>query len=68
MFGSFMLGLIMGGAAVWFYGREIGGYVDDKTRAARGKAADTLQAAAEGLQSAKETIQGGIAGKERRAG
>lgn len=68
MIGSFIVGAIMGGAAVWLYGREIREYVEDRTRGARDKAADTLQAAAEGLQSAKEKVEGGLGGKERRAG
>jgi len=54
--GRFILGVIVGAAAVWFYGREIFEYVDEKTRMAREKAADTLQSAAETLQGAKETI------------
>ena len=40
-------------------------YLDDKTRSARTRAADTLQSASEGLQGAKETLEGGL-GKERR--
>lgn len=68
MIGSFIVGAIMGGAAVWLYGREIREYVEDRTRGARDKAADTLQAAAEGLQSAKDKVEGGLGGKERRAG
>ena len=65
----FILGAIIGGAAVWLYGDQMRtylNYLDDKTRQARSKAADTLQAAAEGLQSAKGTLEGGIG--SRRAG
>jgi len=58
--GRFILGVIIGAAAVWFYGRDIIEYVDDKTRLARTKAADTLHSAAETLQQgareARETI------------
>jgi hypothetical protein len=55
--GSFVLGAIMGGAAMWFYGREIRDYVGTATRDARTKAADTLHSAAEGLQAAKERAE-----------
>src|SRR5207245_7236507 len=54
--GRFLLGMIVGAAAVWFYGRDLIEYVDDKTRIARSKAADTLHSAAETLQGARETI------------
>src|SRR6058998_1871306 len=54
--GRFILGVIVGAAAVWFYGRDLIDYVDDKTRIARAKAADTLHSAAETLQGARETI------------
>jgi hypothetical protein len=64
--GSFLMGVIMGGAAVWFYGPQIRQFVDDKTQTARNRAVDTLQAASEGLQTAKETLEGGLSGKERR--
>src|SRR5207245_4326222 len=36
--GRFILGVIVGAAAVWFYGRDFIEYVDDKTRIARTKA------------------------------
>ncbi len=71
MIGSFLFGAILGGAAVWFYGRELREFIDDRTRAARGRAADTLQAASQGLQAAKESLEGGLSGKEgkeRRTG
>ncbi|PYM95761.1 MAG: hypothetical protein DME08_15130 [Candidatus Rokuibacteriota bacterium] len=54
--GRFLLGMIVGAAAVWFYGRDLIDYVDDKTRIARSKAADTLHSAAETLQGPRETI------------
>jgi hypothetical protein len=63
-----ILGAIIGGAAVWLYGDQMRTYLtylDDKTREARSKAADTLQAAAEGLQSAKTTVEGGLSGGRR---
>ncbi len=68
MIGSFLFGVILGGAAVWLYGRELRDFIDDRTRTARSRAADTLQAASEGLQSAKDSIEGGLSGKERRTG
>ena len=40
---AFILGTIMGGAAVWLWGREIEGYVGEKTRGVRAHAADALQ-------------------------
>ena len=68
MLGTFLMGIIMGGAAVYFYGPQIREYLDEKTKAARARAADTLQAASEGLQSAKDTVEGGLSGQKRRAG
>jgi hypothetical protein len=54
--GRFILGVIVGAAAVWLYGRDIIDYVDDKTKIARTKAADTLHSAAETLQGNRETV------------
>ena len=68
MVGTFLMGIIMGGAAVYFYGPQIREFLDEKTKTARTRAADTLQAASEGLQSAKDTIEGGVSGQKRRAG
>lgn len=56
MFG-FIFGLIAGGAAVWFYGPEIRRYVDSGTRGMRAKAADTLQKASQGLQTARDRME-----------
>jgi hypothetical protein len=53
---GFIFGMIVGGAAVYFYGRQIREYVDETTRGARDRAADTLHAAAEGLQTARERV------------
>jgi hypothetical protein len=64
--GTFIFGALIGGATVWLYGDRLREYFDDKTQVARSRAADTLQSAAEGLQNAKETLEGGLAGKERR--
>jgi hypothetical protein len=40
---AFILGTIMGGAAVWLWGREIEGYVGEKTRGVRAQAADAMR-------------------------
>ncbi len=66
MIGTFIFGALMGGAAVWFYRDQLREYLDEQTRSARTRAADTLQSASEGLQSAKETLEGGLGSKERR--
>jgi len=44
---AFILGTIMGGVAVWLWGREIEGYVGEKTRGVRTQAADAIQAVEE---------------------
>lgn len=67
MIRSFLVGAIVGGATVWFYGPQMRAFFDDKTRNARSRAADTLQAAAEGLHSTAETLESGLSG-ERRLG
>jgi hypothetical protein len=66
---SFVLGAITGGPIVWFWGREIRQFIDERTsgirEAAAGKlqtAADSLQAAAGGIQAAKNTIESGLGG------
>lgn len=56
--GSFLLGALLGGAAVWLYGREIRELLDDKTRVARSRLAESLHAAAEGLEAARDRIEG----------
>lgn len=40
---AFVFGTIVGGLAVWLWGREIEGYVGDKTRGVRTRAADALR-------------------------
>lgn len=57
MIGRFILGAIVGGAAVWYYGPRLREYVDDASRNVRTRAADTLQSAAETLQSAKQAVE-----------
>jgi hypothetical protein len=64
MIRSFVAGAIVGGLVVWLYGREIRAFIDGRTLTARARAADTLKAAAEGLQAAKEKIEGGLSGRE----
>jgi hypothetical protein len=44
---AFILGTIMGGVAVWLWGREIEGYLGEKTRGVRTKAADAMRAVEE---------------------
>jgi hypothetical protein len=44
---AFVLGTIMGGVAVWLWGREIEGYLGEKTRGVRAKAADAMRAVEE---------------------
>jgi len=62
MITSFIVGAVAGGVAVWLYRDELRGYLDEKTRDVRAKAADRLEAAqktAEGvLDSAKQHISG----------
>ena len=41
---AFVLGAIMGGAVVWLWGKEIAGYVGDRTRGIRVDAADAIGA------------------------
>jgi gas vesicle protein len=43
----FVLGAIMGAAAVWLWGREMEAYVGDKTRGMRTKAAEGVRAVEE---------------------
>lgn len=44
---AFVFGTIMGGVAVWLWGKDIEGYVGGKTRGVRAKAADAMQAVEE---------------------
>ncbi len=44
---AFILGTIMGGVAVWLWGKDIEGYIGEKTRGVRAKAADAMQAVEE---------------------
>jgi hypothetical protein len=66
--GSFVLGMIVGGAAVWVWGEQMREYIDDKTWAVRARAADGLGAAADTLQTAKETIESGFSGPAPETG
>lgn len=69
MIGSFLLGVIVGAGAMWLYGRDIVMYVDEKTREARTRVAETLQSAADTLQGSKQpprtTAEGGVGGERR---
>ena len=40
---AFVFGAIIGGIAVWLWGREIEGYVGEKTRGVRARAVDALR-------------------------
>ena len=44
---AFVLGTIMGGVAVWIWGKEIEGYLGEKTRGVRTRAADAMLAVEE---------------------
>jgi hypothetical protein len=66
---SFILGAITGGTIVWFWGPEIRDFIDEQTKGLRDatggrlqRAADGLHSAAEGLQAARSTIEGGLGG------
>ena len=60
MIRSFLLGAIVGGAAVWWYKDEIREYVDDMTEGLRDRAASGLEQAAERLQTAADSVGGGL--------
>jgi hypothetical protein len=47
---GFILGAITGAAIVWFWRRELEDYARDKTRGVRARAAERLQAVAEGTE------------------
>ncbi len=57
--GAFVLGAITGAIVVWFWGKEIKGYVREQTRGVRTKAAEGLQAVEEG--AGKVLDRGGAA-------
>jgi hypothetical protein len=42
--GVFVVGVIVGAAVVWLWGRQIEAYVEEKTRGARTKAAEGVRA------------------------
>ncbi|HSE92339.1 MAG TPA: hypothetical protein VLF19_03465 [Methylomirabilota bacterium] len=68
MIGSFVIGAIAGGVAVWYYGPRIKDYVDETSRTVRSRTADTLQSAAETLQSAKQAVEPGSGSGAHGAG
>ncbi|MGH7391087.1 MAG: hypothetical protein ACREM3_16760 [Candidatus Rokuibacteriota bacterium] len=57
MIASFVIGAIVGGAALWYYGPRLKDHVDETSRTVRSRTADTLQTAAETLQSAKQAVE-----------
>jgi hypothetical protein len=62
---GFIVGALTGGAVAYLYGDQIRGYLDSTSRRVRNRAADTLQSAAEGVQSAKETFESEIGRRDR---
>ena len=60
---TFVIGTLLGGAVVWIFERDIRRYVDARTRRVRSRAANTLAAAASGLEKAREQIEGGLSGR-----
>jgi hypothetical protein len=60
-----IFGALVGAAVMWLYGDQIRQSLDETTRTARAKAADALNAASEGLQATKETLESGFAGTRR---
>ena len=57
MIKSFLLGAVIGGAAVALYGRQIAEYLEDRTFTMRMKAADGLGAVVHGVESMRETVE-----------
>jgi len=49
---TFILGAITGGLVAWLWGKEITGYMRERTRGVRTQAAEGLQAVAEGTGAA----------------
>ena len=62
MIKSFVVGAIAGAAAMWFYGEQIREAVDDATSGVRTRAVDSMQRAADTLQSVAETVDQGLTG------
>jgi membrane protein YqaA with SNARE-associated domain len=57
-----VLGTLLGGAVVWLFGDDIRRTIDRRTQGVRTRAADTLAAAASGLETARERIESGLTG------
>jgi hypothetical protein len=47
---AFLLGAITGGVAVWVWGKEITGYLQEQSRGVRTQAADSIRAVEEGTE------------------
>jgi hypothetical protein len=60
---SFVLGTIVGGATVWFYGDRIREYIDARTEAWRQRVAGGIEAVTDSLQSVKERVEDGLSGQ-----
>lgn len=61
---AFIVGTIVGGVAVWLWGRDIAGFFGDRTRGVRATAADALQV----VEEKTEQVLDGSADALRRAG
>ena len=59
---GFILGTIVGGAAVWLYGDRLREAIDARTEAVRGRVADGIGAVSDSLDSIRERIENGLAG------
>ena len=57
---AFVFGTIIGGMAVWLWGREIEGYVGDKTRGVRTRAADALRIVEEKTGQVLDSSEGSL--------
>lgn len=59
---SFVLGGILGGAAVWFYGDHIRRYIDERTETVRKSVVNRIDAVTGSLETVREKIDEGLAG------
>lgn len=62
MIKSFLVGAITGAAAMWFWGDQIRGSIDDATSGVRTRAAEQLHGVADTLQSVAQTVDQGLTG------
>jgi hypothetical protein len=64
---SFMVGAIAGAAVMYLYGERIRQYADDMTGDLRERTAETLEGAAERLQTVAHTVEEGLTGAADQA-